>query len=85
MSDNRDKLMPMLEKLGIRARLKSDDLALSGKPLMKRVMQTWLPAHEVRGGRAAQRSAHCARALQVHCAAASAARAHLAHRSVRGR
>jgi elongation factor 2 len=46
ISDDRDKLMPMLEKLGIRSKLKPDDLALSGKPLMKRVMQTWLPAHE---------------------------------------
>ena len=46
MSDDRDKLLPMLDKLGVRAKLKSDDLALSGKPLMKRVLQTWLPAHE---------------------------------------
>jgi elongation factor 2 len=46
MEDNRERLYPMLEKLGIRSKLKPDDLALSGKPLMKRVLQTWLPAHE---------------------------------------
>lgn len=27
-------------------RLKSDDKELSGKPLMKRIMQSWLPANE---------------------------------------
>ena len=46
MNDNRDKLYAMLEKLGVKAKLKTEDLALSGKPLMKRVMQTWLPAAE---------------------------------------
>lgn len=44
MNDNRDKLYAMLEKLGVKDKLKAEDLALSGKPLMKRVMQTWLPA-----------------------------------------
>lgn len=44
MNDNRDKLYAMLEKLGVKSKMKADDLALSGKPLMKRVMQTWLPA-----------------------------------------
>lgn len=46
MNDDRDKLLPMLEKLGIKQKLKQDDFLLSGKPLMKRVMQTWMPAHE---------------------------------------
>jgi len=46
MNDNRDKLMPMLEKLGVKSKLKQDDFNLSGKPLMKRIMQTWMPAHE---------------------------------------
>jgi elongation factor 2 len=44
MADNKDKLMPMLEKLGVASKLKPADLDLMGKPLMKRVMQTWLPA-----------------------------------------
>ncbi len=46
MNGDQDKLTNMLVKLGIRPLLKPDDLALSGKPLMKRVLQTWLPAHE---------------------------------------
>ena len=46
MNDNRDKLLPMLEKLGVKSKMKQDDFALIGKPLMKRVMQTWMPAHE---------------------------------------
>jgi len=46
MNDNRDKLMPMLEKLNVKNKLKAEDFQLSGKPLMKRVMQTWLPAAE---------------------------------------
>lgn len=46
MNDDRDKLIPMLEKLGVKSKLKQDDFLLSGKPLMKRVMQTWMPAHE---------------------------------------
>ena len=37
------------EKLGIASKLKADDKDLVGKPLMKRIMQAWLPAHEVRG------------------------------------
>ncbi|KAG6687302.1 hypothetical protein I3842_11G064200 [Carya illinoinensis] len=38
----KDKLWPMLQKLGVT--MKSDEKDLMGKPLMKRVMQTWLPA-----------------------------------------
>lgn len=44
MNDNKEKLFPMLEKLGVMSKLKPDDKELMGKPLMKRVMQTWLPA-----------------------------------------
>ena len=44
MNDNREKLNNMLEKLGVSGKLKPEDMALNGKPLMKRVMQTWLPA-----------------------------------------
>ncbi|KAL3583912.1 hypothetical protein D5086_014973 [Populus alba] len=42
MNDQKDKLWPMLQKLGVV--MKSDEKDLMGKPLMKRVMQTWLPA-----------------------------------------
>ena len=44
MNDNKDVLFPMLEKLQVKDKLKPQDLDLMGKPLMKRVMQTWLPA-----------------------------------------
>ena len=44
MNDQKDKLNALMEKLGIK--LKSDDKDLQGKPLMKRVMQTWLPASD---------------------------------------
>jgi len=44
MNDNKEKLFPMLEKLGVLSKLKADDKELMGKPLMKRVMQAWLPA-----------------------------------------
>jgi len=43
MADNKDKLWAMCDKLKIV--LKAEDKDLVGKPLMKRVMQTWLPAH----------------------------------------
>ncbi|KAL0407084.1 UNVERIFIED_CONTAM: Elongation factor 2 [Sesamum latifolium] len=42
MNDQKDKLWPMLQKLGVN--MKSDEKDLMGKALMKRVMQTWLPA-----------------------------------------
>ncbi|KAB2601929.1 elongation factor 2 [Pyrus ussuriensis x Pyrus communis] len=42
MNDQKDKLWPMLTKLGVT--MKSDEKDLMGKALMKRVMQTWLPA-----------------------------------------
>ena len=44
MNDNKEKLWPMLEKLKVKDKLKPADLDLMGKPLMKRIMQTWLPA-----------------------------------------
>ena len=44
MNDNKEKLWPMLEKLQVKEKLKPADLELMGKPLMKRIMQTWLPA-----------------------------------------
>jgi len=44
MNDNKEKLWPMLEKLKVKEKLKQADFDLMGKPLMKRIMQTWLPA-----------------------------------------
>jgi elongation factor 2 len=46
MEDKKDKLFAMLEKVGVLKKLKAEDKELVGKPLMKRVMQTWLPASE---------------------------------------
>ncbi|OEL14902.1 Elongation factor 2 [Dichanthelium oligosanthes] len=40
--EDKDKLWPMLDKLHVA--LKAEDRELSGKALMKRVMQAWLPA-----------------------------------------
>ncbi|VFQ77244.1 unnamed protein product [Cuscuta campestris] len=42
MNDQKDKLWPILQKLGVT--MKSDEKELTGKALMKHVMQTWLPA-----------------------------------------
>ncbi|KAJ4851596.1 pre-tRNA nuclear export protein [Turnera subulata] len=42
MNDQKDKLWPMLQKLNVV--MKSEEKELMGKALMKRVMQTWLPA-----------------------------------------
>jgi len=42
MNNNKAKYQKMLTALGIK--LKSEDAALEGKPLLKRVMQTWIPA-----------------------------------------
>uniref|UniRef100_A0A0E0JIH9 Translation elongation factor EFG/EF2 domain-containing protein n=1 Tax=Oryza punctata TaxID=4537 RepID=A0A0E0JIH9_ORYPU len=44
MNDQKDKLLPMLQKLGVT--MKSDEKDLTGKALKKRVMQTWLPASD---------------------------------------
>lgn len=46
MKDAKDKLFQMLEKLNILSKLKPEDKELTGKALMKRVMQNWLPAQE---------------------------------------
>ncbi|KAI3832426.1 hypothetical protein MKX03_020660 [Papaver bracteatum] len=42
MNDENDKLWPILQKLGVT--MKNDEKGLIGKPLMKRVMQNWIPA-----------------------------------------
>ncbi|KAH7863047.1 hypothetical protein Vadar_012634 [Vaccinium darrowii] len=42
MNDQKDKLWPMLHKLSIT--MESDKKQSMGKALMKRVMETWLPA-----------------------------------------
>ena len=46
MNDNKAKLFAMTDKLGITS-LKSEQKDLTGKALMKAVMQAWIPAHEV--------------------------------------
>ena len=46
MNDEREKLFGLLDKLEVTGKLKPEDKELIGKPLMKRVMQTFLPAHE---------------------------------------
>jgi elongation factor 2 len=46
MNEQKDKLFDFLKKLNVFSKLKPDDKDLTGKPLMKRVMQTWLPASE---------------------------------------
>ncbi|CAK0780182.1 hypothetical protein CVIRNUC_004960 [Coccomyxa viridis] len=46
MNDNKAKLWAMTDKLAITGKLKAEDKELVGKPLMKRIMQSWLPAHE---------------------------------------
>eukprot|EP00850_Spirogloea_muscicola_P007007 SM000034S12761 [mRNA] locus=s34:653101:657578:+ [translate_table: standard] len=42
MQNEKDKLWPMLNKLNVN--MKSEEKELVGKPLMKRIMQNWLPA-----------------------------------------
>lgn len=46
INDNKTKLFELCDKLGISSKIKAEDRELSGKPLMKRIMQAWLPAHE---------------------------------------
>ena len=46
MNEKRDEAFTMLQKLNVFDRLKPADKDLNGKPLMKRCMQSWLPAHE---------------------------------------
>ena len=48
MTDNKAKVFAMCEKLGIAGKIRSEDKEKTGKPLMKSIMQAWLPAHEVR-------------------------------------
>jgi len=44
MAGKKEDVFKKMQALGIFDLLKSDDKDLDGKPLMKRVMQTWLPA-----------------------------------------
>ncbi|KAJ3670954.1 hypothetical protein LUZ60_008380 [Juncus effusus] len=44
MDDQKEKLWPMLEKLGVE--MKAEEKDFGGTALMKRVMQTWLPASD---------------------------------------
>merc|ERR1719321_45686 len=45
MNDQKDKLTAMTNKLGINNKIKNGDKELSGKPLMKFTLQSWIPAH----------------------------------------
>ena len=44
MAGKKEDVLKKMQSLGIFDLLKSEDKELDGKPLMKRVMQTWLPA-----------------------------------------
>jgi elongation factor 2 len=46
MNFKKDETDKLLDKLDIKSKLKYDDLQQEGKPLMKTVMRTWLPAGE---------------------------------------
>lgn len=46
MNEDRKQVFTLADKLGVTQKLKPEDKELTGKPLMKRIMQTWLPAHE---------------------------------------
>jgi elongation factor 2 len=45
MNDQKDRLFAMTDKLGITGKLKAEDKEMTGKPLMKCVLQSWIPAH----------------------------------------
>eukprot|EP00746_Dinoflagellata_sp_MGD_P148688 gnl/MRDRNA2_/MRDRNA2_80862_c0_seq1.p1 gnl/MRDRNA2_/MRDRNA2_80862_c0~~gnl/MRDRNA2_/MRDRNA2_80862_c0_seq1.p1 ORF type:complete len:850 (+),score=49.80 gnl/MRDRNA2_/MRDRNA2_80862_c0_seq1:17-2566(+) len=45
MDNEKDKLFAMTDKLGIDEKIKNDGKELSGKLLMKFVLQSWIPAH----------------------------------------
>lgn len=44
MAEKKEKVFEMMKKLDVFDKLKPEDKDLNGKPLMKRCMQTWLPA-----------------------------------------
>lgn len=46
MNFKKDETDKLLDKLEIKGKMKADDLQQEGKPLMKTVMRTWLPAGE---------------------------------------
>lgn len=46
MNFKKEECEKLLEKLGIKDKLKPDELAQEGKPLLKTVMRNWLPAGE---------------------------------------
>jgi elongation factor 2 len=46
MEDKEDVFKPMLEKLNVKIPKDAIEQSLTGKPLLKRIMQTWLPAAE---------------------------------------
>ena len=46
MADSKDKLFALLEKVNVLHKLKAEDKEMTGKPLMKKIMQLWLPASD---------------------------------------
>ena len=46
MNFKKDEVEKLLDKLGIKDKLKPDELTQEGKPLLKTVMRNWLPAGE---------------------------------------
>ena len=71
MNDNKTKLFAMCDKLGIAGKVKAEDREKTGKPLMKAIMQAWLPAHSVGalvpGARACDPAAAAARPMELWC------------------
>eukprot|EP00747_Dinoflagellata_sp_TGD_P135023 gnl/TRDRNA2_/TRDRNA2_175403_c0_seq1.p1 gnl/TRDRNA2_/TRDRNA2_175403_c0~~gnl/TRDRNA2_/TRDRNA2_175403_c0_seq1.p1 ORF type:complete len:849 (-),score=-15.13 gnl/TRDRNA2_/TRDRNA2_175403_c0_seq1:117-2663(-) len=45
INDQKEKLFAMTDKLHITNKMNAEDKELIGKPLMKRVLQSWIPAH----------------------------------------
>jgi len=46
MNEDKKLVFNLTDKLQVTPKLKAEDKELTGKPLMKRVMQTWLPAQD---------------------------------------
>eukprot|EP00803_Ostreobium_quekettii_P007249 evm.model.scf_1627.1 EVM.evm.TU.scf_1627.1 scf_1627:5728-11865(-) len=46
MNEDKKLVFNLTDKLKVTPKLKAEDKELTGKPLMKRVMQTWLPAQD---------------------------------------
>ena len=72
MDDNTDGCAKMLKAVGVT--LTKDDLELRQKPLLKRCMQKWLPAHDALLEMLVQHLPSPAAAQKQSCSATSASR-----------